>query len=188
MIKTGLLKLLKGSGKYIGANIFWQWIALLFQIAAVFAAGNMIQQLFEKTLDQQVMLQTAGIVILAICVRFLCEKGAAYASYRASADVKTVLRKQIYEKLLRLGAAYKEKVSTSEVVQVSAEGVEQLEIYYGRYLPQLFYSLCGIVTDQHQGMYCASCMCTADSDVDRGSTEIRKETAEQILGNLYRTW
>ena len=131
MIKTRLLKLLKGSGKYIGANIFWQWIALLFQIAAVFAAGNMIQQLFEKTLDQQVMLQTAGIVILAICARFLCEKGAAYASYRASADVKTVLRKQIYEKLLRLGAAYKEKVSTSEVVQVSAEGVEQLEIIMG---------------------------------------------------------
>ena len=74
MIKTRLLKLLKGSGKYIGANIFWQWIALLFQIAAVFAAGNMIQQLFEKTLDQQVMLQTAGIVILAICARFLCER------------------------------------------------------------------------------------------------------------------
>jgi ABC-type transport system involved in cytochrome bd biosynthesis fused ATPase/permease subunit len=146
MIKTRLLKLLKGSGKYIGANIFWQWIALLFQIAAVFAAGNMIQQLFEKTLDQQVMLQTAGIVILAICARFLCEKGAAYASYRASADVKTVLRKQIYEKLLRLGAAYKEKVSTSEVVQVSAEGVEQLEIYYGRYLPQLFYSLIAPLT------------------------------------------
>ena len=93
MIKTRLLKLLKGSGKYIGANIFWQWIALLFQIAAVFAAGNMIQQLFEKTLGPQVMLQTAGIVILAICARFLCEKGAAYASYRASADVKTVLRK-----------------------------------------------------------------------------------------------
>ena len=82
MIKTRLLKLLKGSGKYIAANIFWQWIALLFQIAAVFAAGNMIQQLFEKTLGPQVMLQTAGIVILAICARFLCEKGAAYASYR----------------------------------------------------------------------------------------------------------
>ena len=78
MIKTRLLKLLKGSGKYIGANIFWQWIALLFQIAAVFAAGNMIQQLFEKTLDQQVMLQTAGLVILAICARFLCEKGACH--------------------------------------------------------------------------------------------------------------
>ena len=71
MIKTRLLKLLKGSGKYIGANIFWQWIALLFQIAAVFAAGNMIQQLFEKMVQ---VMQTAGIVILAICARFLCEK------------------------------------------------------------------------------------------------------------------
>lgn len=185
MIKTRLLKLLKGSGKYIGANIFWQWIALLFQIAAVFAAGNMIQQLFEKTLDQQVMLQTAGIVILAICARFLCEKGAAYASYRASADVKTVLRKQIYEKLLRLGAAYKEKVSTSEVVQVSAEGSRAAgdllwEISSAAVLQSACtdHIVCGIVTDQHQGMYCASCMCTADSDVDRGSPEIRKETAE----------
>lgn len=155
----------------------------------------MIQQLFEKTLDQQVMLQTAGIVILAICARFLGpKKGAAYASYRASADVKTVLRKQIYEKLLRLGAAYKEKVSTSEVVQVSAEGVEQLEIYYGRYLPQLFYSLLAPITlfavlSPISIKACiVFCMCTADSDVDRGSTEIRKETAEQILGNLYRTW
>ena len=74
MIKTRLLKLLKGSGKYIGANIFWQWIALLFQIAAVFAAGNCSSSCLEKTLDQQVMLQTAGIVILAICARFLCRK------------------------------------------------------------------------------------------------------------------
>ena len=45
-----------------------------------------------------------------------------------------------------MGAAYKEKVSTSEVVQVSAEGVEQMEIYYGRYLPQLFYSLLAPIT------------------------------------------
>ena len=184
MIKTRLLKLLKGSGKYIGANIFWQWIALLFQIAAVFAAGNMIQQLFEKTLDQQVMLQTAGIVILAICARFLCEKGAAYASYRASADVKTVLRKQIYEKLLRLGAAYKGiyfRGGSGVCGRSRAAGDLLWEISSAAVLQSACtdHIVCGIVTDQHQGMYCASCMCTADSDVDRGSTEIRKETAEQ---------
>lgn len=71
---------------------------------------------------------------------------AAISSGKASADVKLVLRRQIYGKLLRIGASYKEKIPTSEVVQVTTEGVEQLEIYYGRYLPQLFYSLLAPLT------------------------------------------
>ena len=61
-------------------------------------------------------------------------------------DVKRILRDKIYEKLLRLGAAYREKTATSEVVQMAAEGVEQLETYFGKYLSQLFYSLLAPVT------------------------------------------
>ncbi|HIW41265.1 MAG TPA: ABC transporter ATP-binding protein/permease [Candidatus Mediterraneibacter vanvlietii] len=146
MIKTRLMKLLKGSGKYIGWNIFWQWIALLFQIASVCSAGYLIEQLYGKRLGTDTILGTALIVAAAIIARYVCERKAARASYRASADVKKVLRHKIYEKLLRLGASYKERVPTSEVVQVSTEGVEQLEVYYGRYLPQLFYSLLAPVT------------------------------------------
>lgn len=37
-------------------------------------------------------------------------------------------------------------MSSSEVVQVSTEGVEQLETYFGKYLPQLFYSLIAPLT------------------------------------------
>lgn len=151
MIKTRLIRLLKGSGKYIAANIFWQWLGLLFQIIAVFAAGLLLEHLFKLpasggNVDKEIFFKTAGAVLAAILVRFVCEKQAARASYRASADVKAVLREKIYRKLLRLGAAYKDKVPTSEVVQVSVEGVEQLEVYYGRYLPQLFYSLLAPVT------------------------------------------
>ena len=61
-------------------------------------------------------------------------------------DVKRILREKIYEKMLRLGASYREQVSSSEVVQVSTEGVEQLETYFGKYLPQLFYSLLAPIT------------------------------------------
>ena len=88
-----------------------------------------------------------GISILgAMALRFFCDRQASYASYEASVDVKRILREKVYGKLLRLGASYQEKVSTSEVVQMSAEGVEQLETYFGRYLPQLFYSLLAPVT------------------------------------------
>ena len=48
---------------------------------------------------------------------------------------------RIYEKLLRLGTSYKEQVNTSEVVQVAVEGVDQLETYFGSYLPQFFYAM-----------------------------------------------
>lgn len=146
MIKPRLMKLLKGSEKYLIQNILWQWIALLFQIAAVFAAGNFLEHLINKTLYYNLWIQTAVVVVLALLVRFLSERMAAISSGKASADVKLVLRRQIYGKLLRIGASYKEKIPTSEVVQVTTEGVEQLEIYYGRYLPQLFYSLLAPLT------------------------------------------
>lgn len=146
MIKPRLMKLLKGSEKYLIQNILWQWIALLFQIAAVFAAGNFLEHLIKQILYPNLWLQTAAVVVLALLVRFLSERMAAISSGKASADVKLVLRRQIYGKLLRIGASYKEKIPTSEVVQVTTEGVEQLEIYYGRYLPQLFYSLLAPLT------------------------------------------
>ena len=92
MIKTRLMKLLKGSGKYIRWNIFWQWIALLFQIASVCSAGYLIEQLYEKRLGTDTILGTALIVAAAIIARYVCERKAARASYRASADVKKVLR------------------------------------------------------------------------------------------------
>lgn len=69
---------------------------------------------------------------------FYLRKLAVRASCQASVDVKQVLRKRIYRKMLSLGASYHEQVSTSEVMQVCTEGVEQLEIYFGKYLPQLF--------------------------------------------------
>ncbi len=51
---------------------------------------------------------------------------------------KKTLRNKIYSKLLRLGSSYNSKVSTSEVVQMSVEGVDQLDIYFASYLPQFF--------------------------------------------------
>ena len=55
--------------------------------------------------------------------------------------VKKTLREAIYTKLLKLGAAYKEQIRTSEIVQVAVEGIDQLETYFGAYLPQFFYAM-----------------------------------------------
>ncbi|MGN0292544.1 MAG: ABC transporter transmembrane domain-containing protein, partial [Lachnospiraceae bacterium] len=146
MIKTRLIKLLSHAGKYIAYNVIWQWIALLAQIVSVFSIAGLLEQVILHTADGTAVRQTALVLMLCACIRFGCDRLAVKASFEASVDVKRILRKKIYEKLLRLGASYREKISTSEVVQMSGEGVEQLETYFGKYLPQLFYSLLAPLT------------------------------------------
>lgn len=146
MIKTRLIKLLSHAGKYIVYNVLWQWFALLCQIAVVFSITALLEGAVTGNLQTQDMVRTAVVFAAAALIRFGCDKGAAHASFATSVDVKRILREKIYDKLLRLGASYREQTATSEVVQMAAEGVEQLETYFGRYLPQLFYSLLAPVT------------------------------------------
>ena len=47
---------------------------------------------------------------------------------------------------MSLGSAYRENVQTSEVVQVAVEGCDQLETYFGAYLPQFFYAMLAPLT------------------------------------------
>ena len=146
MIKKRLVGLLSHAKKYIVYNVIWQWLSLLAQIVAVFSIAGLLQDVLFGTISMQEMTPVFIILLICVIIRFVCEKMAAKSSYKASVDVKKILRKKIYEKMLSLGASYRDKVTTSEVMQVSTEGVEQLEIYFGKYLPQLFYSLLAPVT------------------------------------------
>ena len=144
MIKTRLVGLLSHAKKYIVYTVLWQWIALISQIVAVFTIAGFLDGLLHT--KEGNISRVLITLIAVIFIRMVCERQGAKASYLACVDVKRVLREKIYEKMLRLGASYKEQVSSSEVVQVSTEGVEQLETYFGKYLPQLFYSLLAPVT------------------------------------------
>ncbi len=146
MIKTRLVGLLSHAKKYIVYTILWQWAALLSQVWAVFSIANLLEGVVCRTVTAAMMERTIVSLILVVAIRFLCERMGARSSYLACVDVKRILREKIYEKMLRLGASYSEQVSSSEVVQVSTEGVEQLETYFGKYLPQLFYSLLAPLT------------------------------------------
>lgn len=141
MIKTKLIKLLADSKKYIVYNVFWQWAALISQIIIVYIIANIIAKLPDPVSYMDVVK-----LLAALAVRFVSDRLASVASYRASVDVKRVLREKIFDKLLRLGSSYNEQIATSQVVQLATEGVEQLETYFGKYIPQLFYSLLAPVT------------------------------------------
>ena len=146
MIKTRLGGLLSHAKKNIVYTILWQWLALLSQVIAVFSIAGILEKVFYGDVTTVGVQHTVITLILTVVVRFCCERMGARSSYLACVDVKRILREKIYEKMLKLGASYREQVSSSEVVQVSTEGVEQPETYFGKYLPQLFYSLIAPVT------------------------------------------
>ena len=137
MINKRLIGTVKESKKYIVGNVMSQWISLVANIAMMGAIAKMLQGLYEGNVKKEQIAWTAGIAVGTILVRMVCAVISSKMGYLSSKSVKKTLRELIYKKLLRLGSSYQEKVNTSEVVQVAVEGVEQLETYFGAYLPQL---------------------------------------------------
>lgn len=110
------------------------------------AVTSFLAKLFEKTAKTEDAVATLLIAAAAVAIRFVCTTMSSRMSYLSSKAVKKTLREKIYEKLLRLGTSYREQVKTSEVVQVAVEGVDQLETYFGSYLPQFFYAMLAPLT------------------------------------------
>ena len=144
MIKKRLLEIVPESKKYIAMNVLFQWLGLCCNIVMMYTIAYLLNSLL---LQQTISFgYSALIMMLAVGIRIACIKATHTASYHASENVKKVLRGKLYEKLLKLGASYTEHVSTAEVVQLAGEGVEQLETYFGQYMPQFFYAFLAPVT------------------------------------------
>ena len=146
MINKRLISTVPESKKYIAENVILQWCSLTANIALMLSISRMLAELFRGSASAQLFAVTGSVVLLALAVRFFCSIGAAKMGYFSSKAVKKTLREKIYQKLLRLGNSYNEQVKTSEVVQVAVEGVDQLETYFGAYLPQFFYAMLAPLT------------------------------------------
>ncbi len=144
MINKRLIGTVPESRKYVAGDIALQWLSLLANIALMTAITALLAALALGDTGQIGL--TAAVAAGAVVVRFSCTVGASRMGYLSSKAVKRTLRELIYRKLLRLGAGYRQSASTAEVVQVAVEGVDQLETYFGAYLPQFFYALLAPLT------------------------------------------
>ena len=144
MIDRRLIGTVKESKKYVLGNVAFQWIALGANILLMTGIAALLTDLYRGETGR--IWAIAGIAVFALAVRFCCAIGSARMGFLSSKAVKKRLRELIYRKLLGLGAAYSQQVQTSEVVQIAVEGVDQLETYFGAYLPQFFYAVLAPVT------------------------------------------
>ena len=146
MFDKRLLAMVPQARRLIIADVALQWIGLLASIALFFLIGLFLQSSLDGTADAQGAVALISAAACAIVVRMACQSLAQIMGQKAAAAAKRTIRAQVYGKLVKLGPAYSESVATSEAVQICVEGTEQLESYFGSYLPQLFYAVAAPLT------------------------------------------
>ena len=145
MFHKRLLREFSDNRKYVIGMVAAQWVSLLANVLLVFVLAKLIEAIAWGNAQGR-LWYLAGAFAVSFLTRAAASAAGSRWSYLASANVKHGLRSLVYEKLMRLGTSYRKKIATSEAVQISTEGVEQLEIYFGKYVPQFFYSMLAPLT------------------------------------------
>lgn len=156
MFDKRLFSLVPGVMRHIAANVALQWLALLANVVLFVSLGGLLQSVLAGDAAGIDLVRTLLVAVVAVAVRLVCQAQATKQGLAASALAKQRVRTLVYDKLVRMGPSYRETVATSEATQLCVEGVEQLEAYFGNYLPQLFYSLIASVTL----FFCLAPLCT----------------------------
>ncbi len=146
MFNKRLLVIVPEAKANIRKSVLWQEVSLLANIAMLWSFAWVFGLMASGYLGWKDLGIAVAIGIGTTAVRTLATRKSTSYNFAASSVARKRLRHLVYDKLLRIGTSYNERVSTAEAVQLASEGVEQLEMYYGAFLPQFFYAMLAPVT------------------------------------------
>jgi thiol reductant ABC exporter CydD subunit len=109
---------------------------VLTVVQAVFVA-RVVDAVFIAGQDLRHVELAMYLLLCSIVGRTLCLYAGEVCASRMANSVKTDLRKRVIDHIQTLGPAYCRSERTGELLNTAVEGVEQLEPYLTRYLPQL---------------------------------------------------
>jgi ATP-binding cassette, subfamily C, bacterial CydD len=125
-------------------------LGITVTLGVLAAAATIIQLAFLSEVVDQVFLEGADLggvrdlLLLLIGASFL-RSGLLWvrevAAQRGAVRVKSELRERLFAHVLRLGPSYTKGERTGELTTTATEGIEKLDAYVGRYLPQTFLSV-----------------------------------------------
>ena len=144
MFEKRLFSLVPQATPYIVASVLFKWIALMANITVMWVLarilGGIVTDGLSAALAVDALAQAALPLAAAIIVRAASIYLAQRAGDKAAFEAVRRVRSFVYDKLTALGPSYTETVPTAEAVQTSVEGATQLQVYFGGYLPQLFFA------------------------------------------------
>ena len=144
MIDKKLFRLLGENKKYIFYTVGLMVLGLLSNIIFTAFICRMIKLASEYDIQSGgmlIFLPPAIAALTAMILRYASTRLVGDFKDRLGRNVKSDLRKRIYNKIVRLGVHSTDEMSMAGLTQVSMEGVEQLDLYYSNYIPQFFYSM-----------------------------------------------
>ena len=144
MFEKRLFSLVPQATPYIMASVLFKWIALMANITVMWMLARILGGIVTDGLTAalavdalaQAALPLAAAIIMRAASIYLAQRAGDKAAFEAVRRVRSL----VYDKLTALGPSYTETVPTAEAVQTSVEGATQLQVYFGGYLPQLFFA------------------------------------------------
>lgn len=141
MVNKKLVAILQGSKKYLYLNLFFRYLALFMQIGIVCIFGEVISKVFGQKIGEISLVRIVIYGLLFLSIKLFCQYMVTRISFSSTKFIKEKMRRIIFAKLMDDRIGFEEKLPTSAILQLAVEGVDQLEIYFTSYLPQLYYSL-----------------------------------------------
>lgn len=113
----------------------------LLAVAAGVARLTVAAAVIVKVIHEGAAFSTLTWALVAMALLIAVRSGLQYLqeviSHHTASIVKVQLRKTLYEHSLALGPGYFDQSRTGDVMLSLADGVERLEAFFGKYLPQL---------------------------------------------------
>lgn len=126
--------------KYISITTFLSCVKLIANIFFYFIFTFLLVSLINKDFSFSYSYIIISILIIVFVRQFSTIK-ISHMLGNLVVDVKRNLRKIIFEKTLKLGLAYSQLFKTQELIHLSVDNVEQLEVYFGGFLTQFYYCI-----------------------------------------------
>ncbi|ERT38553.1 ABC transporter ATP-binding protein/permease [Fusobacterium animalis] len=140
MIDKRLYKFSGNIKKYISITTFLSCVKLIANIFFYFIFAFLLVSLINKDFSFSYSYIIISILIIVFIRQFSTIK-ISHILGNLVVDVKRNLRKIIFEKTLKLGLAYSQLFKTQELIHLSVDNVEQLEVYFGGFLTQFYYCI-----------------------------------------------
>ncbi len=146
---------LRSLQRVLGSLRSYRWLAIgsLGSLLLLTAANAVTPQLFRWGIDQgivkqdrQIVLYSAGAMVLAAIARGLCNFGQSFGAEAASQGVAYDLRNKIFSKIQNLSFSYHDQAQTSQLLTRVTSDIEQIRTFVGTSLIQVISAIVTLVS------------------------------------------
>ncbi|MDR0501192.1 MAG: ATP-binding cassette domain-containing protein [Coriobacteriales bacterium] len=130
----------------IAKCVILRWIGLCGTIGVFVGIGWLLERIAYSQANAYDLVIVCALAAAGIFIRSACLFLATRFAHKAGAQAKSHLRKELFNAAHTMSTTCQAKISVAEMVQLAVEGVDHLEVYAGRYIPQLFYAIAAPIT------------------------------------------